>query len=377
VIEQLEQVCFAVGSVREPDAEKVIDAVNRKLGTLLNAHVIKLYWKQEADRGGVILRPVSYINEAEVPDPQPFSITSECRGVLEWVFATGRPLWLQDVQRQYRDETVVNLATDEPVATELLQFADPPQSDAMIVVPLRERGVTHGLYSIELPSSRGLNPRVKSLVERLGRALGTMLYNADVFEYDMRKSGRAINQFLNSVQSFSFDRVLLDQDWRTTFVARPYKDEFLRVQQVVEHLLLSKGIRARHYESENRQYVVNEIIGQIRNSHFCIADLTGNNLNVVAEVGMMMVLNKKPLVLRRKGDDSPIPFDLSQFSFWEYELGRDDGLLVQSPAAGRLVPFDEVLERFLNELPPENGFFLAKEWRPEAQTVSSNGSESP
>jgi hypothetical protein len=41
------------------------------------------------------------------------------------------------------------------------------------------------------------------------------------------------------------------------------------------------------------------------------------------------------------------------------------------------VPFDEVLERFLNELPPENGFFLAKEWRPEAHPVSSNGSQSP
>ena len=377
MIEQLEQVCFAVGNVREPDAEKVIDAVNRKLGALLNAHIIKLYWKQEADRGGVILRPVSYINEADAPDPQPFSITPDTPGVLEWVFATGRPLWLQDVRQHYRDETVLNLATDEPVATEQLQFSDPPQSDAMIVVPLRERGITHGLYSIELPASRGLNPRVKTLVERLGRALGTLLYNADVFEYDRRKSARAISQFLHSVQAFSFDRVLLDQDWRTTFVARPYKDEFLRVQQVIERLLLSKGIRARHYESENRQYVVNEIIGQIRNSHFCIADLTGNNLNVVAEVGMMMVLNKKALVLRRKGDDSPIPFDLSQFSFWEYELGREDELLVQSPAAGRLVPFDEVLERFLNELPPENGFFLAKEWRPNGQPPSPNGAQSP
>lgn len=235
----------------------------------------------------------------------------------------------------------------------------------MIVVPIRERGLVYGLYSVELPVSHGLSERVVSLMQRLSKSLGTLLYNADVFEYDMSKSGRAINQFRNAVQNFSFDRVMLDQDWRTAFVARPYKDEFLRVQEVLERMLLKRGIRARHYESENRQYVVNEIVGQIRNAHFCIADLTGNNLSVVAEVGMMMVLNKKPLVLRRKGDTSVIPFDLSQFSFWEYDLGRDDELLVLIPATGRMVPFDDMLERFLNELPPEVGFFMAKEWRPD------------
>lgn len=34
MIEQLEQVCLAVGAVRESDAEKVIEGINRKLCTL-------------------------------------------------------------------------------------------------------------------------------------------------------------------------------------------------------------------------------------------------------------------------------------------------------------------------------------------------------
>jgi GNAT superfamily N-acetyltransferase len=251
MIEQLEQVCLAVGSVRESDVEQVVEAVNGKIAKLLNAHIVKLYWRQEAEGGGVILRPVSFINDSNGPDPQHFPITQDRPGVLEWVFRTGRPLWLEQIRRHHNEETIVNRYDERPLATAELAFAHPPQSDAMVVIPLVERGIVHGLYAAELATTRGLSERVVALMQRIGRPLGTLLYNADVFAYDLRKSNRAISRMLTTVQAFNFDRVMLDQDCRTAFIARPYEDGYLRIQRALERLLEARGIRAKHYEAEN------------------------------------------------------------------------------------------------------------------------------
>src|SRR4051812_26218141 len=234
MIEQLEQLCFAVGAIRDTDAEKVVSTVNQKVAALLGAHVVKLFWRHEAERGGVILRPVSYVNVSQAPDPQQFAVGPDAEGVLEWVFVHGDPLWLEDIRRHDRDGTIRNQCTGADIEMRRLAFSDPLESDAMIVVPIRERGVVVGLYAVELPSTRGLSSRVVTLMERLARAMGTMLYNSDVFQYDMTKSGRAISQFVTSMQTFAFDRVMLTQNVRTAFVARPYETSFLAVQKALE-----------------------------------------------------------------------------------------------------------------------------------------------
>jgi hypothetical protein len=362
VIEQLEQLCYAVGSVGESDARQVVEAVNRRLKVLLNAHIVKLYWKEEA-REGVILKPIAFINDTDWPDPESFQFGADSRGVLEWVYRAGEPLWLEDVRTTYQQPSVVNEVSGAEIDTDLLQFSNPPQSDAMVVVPIRERGVVCGVYSIELDSTtERLSDRVVYLMQRLARSLGTLQYNADTYQWDLKKTSKAIRAFLDSIQTFTFDSVLLDQNWRTAFVARPYRKEFGAVQTAIEDVLAGCGVRGKHYVPETRQYVVSEIINQIKNAHFCIADLTGNNANVLAEVGMMMVVNKSVLVLKEHHDEAEIPFDLSQFSIWEYELSRDDSLLVWSAADQRLIPLREIVERFLKTLAPETGFAAAKRW---------------
>jgi hypothetical protein len=364
MIEQLEQLCLAVGVVQPSDARQVTEAVNRRLKELLNAQIVKLYWKDEAEEG-VILKPIAYINETNSPDPQRFSFGSQDKGVLQWVFREAQPLWLEDIKAHRQDDSLVNQATKEPIEHDELELSDPPQSDSMLVVPIVERGVVHGLYSAELQSSAQLSVQALALMQRLSRSLAPLLYNADTYEYDIQKTNRAIRHFLDSIQSFVFDRVLLDQNVRTAFVARPYGEQFSAVQERVEGALAAYGVRARHYMAESQQYVVQEIISQIKNSHFCIADLTGSNSNVLAEVGMMMVLHKKLIVLKRRGDELAVPFDLRQYSIWEYELGRDrNELLVWNAAESRMVPFGDSLQRFISKLPMDTGFFLAEEWVP-------------
>jgi hypothetical protein len=102
-------------------------------------------------------------------------------------------------------------------------------------------------------------------------------------------------------------------------------------------------------------------MSRIRTSHFCIADITGCNPNVLAEVGMMMILKKKILLLRRKGDDAPRPFNLNQMPLYEYEISHpQDEMSVWSPAGSRFQDFGTVLDRFTAELPAETGFFAAR-----------------
>jgi hypothetical protein len=66
MIERLEQLAFAVGAVSSNDAKQVVDAVNDRVMTLLNAQVVKLYWREEVQEG-FILDPMAYVNRHGTP----------------------------------------------------------------------------------------------------------------------------------------------------------------------------------------------------------------------------------------------------------------------------------------------------------------------
>jgi hypothetical protein len=69
-------------------------------------------------------------------------------------------------------------------------------------------------------------------------------------------------------------------------------------------------------------------------------------------------------VLRRRGDDSKLPFDVSHYTYLEYEPHAADELYVWSPADNTSIPFDEVLVPFLDKLP--RPFWSAERWEPES-----------
>lgn len=230
-----------------------------------------------------------------------------------------------------------------------------------MVLPLTMRGGVRGVYSFELQQSGTFTLSVLELLRRLGSSLALIIWNADTHEFKQEETNRAIAHFLDSIRDFAFDSVFLEDRFRCGFVARPFRDEFSDVERKINDILRSKGIEARHYEPDGgTHYMIEEIMKQIRTSHFCIADITGSNPNVLAEVGMMMMLQKKFLLLRRKGDDAPRPFDLNQHPLYEYQIAVPEGdLNVWSPGDNRFQSFEQVLEKFTSELPPETGFSAA------------------
>jgi hypothetical protein len=201
------------------------------------------------------------------------------------------------------------------------------------------------------------------LLEQLMQSLGSLLWNADVYEYDLRKTSNVVAMFLTSIRQFSFDPIWLEQAYRSGFIARPFTAGFSQLEEILVALLQENGVRARHYQPRaGGTYIIDEIINQIRNLHFCICDLTGSNANVMAEVGMMMILRKQMLLLRRKGDEAPVPFDVSQYPIYEYELGNDRQLRLWNAAENRFQPAERVPHRFVVQLPRDTGFDAAMEW---------------
>lgn len=365
MIEGLDQLCKAIGIVDQGTARQVAEKVNHKLAELLRAQVVRFYWSRPAE-DGTVLEPIAFINNTRAPNPQQFTVTKESRGVLHWAFRTGQPLWLENIRQTHRNPVQRNLLTSEDVETQELVVDDPPPCDATMVVPIFERGVPQGVYLVELQASGRLTKGIAELMRDLGGSVGTLVYNADMYEYDASKSRDAVRKFFESMQDVAIDPVIIHQRTRTAFVARPYGGEFTSIQERVEKALASKNVQARHFTAEMNRAVIDEIVSQIRNSHFCIVDMTGNNPNVLTEVGMMIVLGKRLLVLRRRGEDSVLPFDVSHYTYWEYEPHGSDRLHVWSAADSTTIPFDVVLDRFLDTLAPT--FWSAEPWEPRTGT---------
>jgi len=367
MIDQLEQLSFALSSISRDEAKRVADAVSNKVMDLVNPQVIKLYWIGEA-QDGVLLTPMAFINNTQDDPPRPFQITPDHKGILPWVFQTRKPLWLENIKTKDLKQPMRNEAGGGEVPPDYLDMSPSSWLDSMMVVPLTIRGDIRGLLSVELGTSGRLKRPVLELLSRLARPLAALFWDADIYTYSEERTSNAVSQFLNGIGTFSFDDVLLEGEERSGFIARPFEPDFSEVERSVVSLLESKSIRARAYQPQGgRGYIIDDIQRQIRNSHFCIADLTGLNPNVMAEVGMMMVLKKNFLLLRRRGDRATVPFDLNQIPLYDYEL-RDgqDGLQVWNVPDNRFQPFGVVLDRFIERLPPETGFFAAREWMPRA-----------
>lgn len=360
MIEELQQLSQAIGTLSMNDARQIVDAVNRRLDTLLHPLMVKLYWREEAEESGIILNPISYIDKTGGAPPQRFQVTGTTGGALSWVFQNEVSLWLESIRTLDLTKQIKNKLTGKELSSEFLLFRT--DVDSTMVTPLTIRGEVYGVYSFELQQSGILTTAVLDLLRRLGNSLALIIWNADTHEFNQEQTSRAIAHFLDSIRDFAFDSVFLGENYRSGFIARPFTDEFSDVEQKLNELLRKRGIDARHYEPDGgTQYMIEEIMKRIRSSHFCVADITGSNPNVLAEVGMMMILQKRFLLLRRKGDDAPRPFNLNQYPLYEYEITVPEGEMnVWSPGESKFQSFGVVLDKFTSDLPPETGFFSAE-----------------
>jgi len=65
-------------------------------------------------------------------------------------------------------------------------------------------------------------------------------------------------------------------------------------------------------------WITEDIVNYIELADFVIADITGNNPNVMFELGWALARDRKPIVIRQKGDPNEVPFDVKGIRYISY-----------------------------------------------------------
>lgn len=79
---------------------------------------------------------------------------------------------------------------------------------------------------------------------------------------------------------------------------------------------------------------------------------------------MMMMMHKKFILLRQKGDESEFPFNLRNYQLYEYRADGSPELEIWNPANNQFEQIDFMLSSFVRELESDPAFATAKDWIP-------------
>lgn len=101
------------------------------------------------------------------------------------------------------------------------------------------------------------------------------------------------------------------------FMIMPFEEEFFEVFEILKRKL-ENDVEIRHAgNTDNIQNILVDILEMMNDSDVVIADLTGNNPNVLYELGVAHALNKKVIVIT-KDELSNLPFDLKSYRAKDY-----------------------------------------------------------
>lgn len=113
----------------------------------------------------------------------------------------------------------------------------------------------------------------------------------------------------------------------TCFVMQPFDDGGpfdKRFAQVLKPAATAAGLVARRADSEpNAEVVIEDIEESIRQAKVCIADISTPNQNVAYELGFALALNKKVVLIGRKGTRLPFNFRHRRALFYDTDAPDD------------------------------------------------------
>ncbi len=369
MLAELEKMSLMFDFLPRSQAEKLIKEANRWIAVMLRAYNIDVLWKKEA-KGGIILEPFTWVVDSFClrGAPQPYQIPSEIKddgqsGLWTYVYRTGEDVWLEDIQTMDLKQPVINKANGQPIDPKYLYIWT--QTDCFMATPLIFRDTVQGVYCIELPKPRKLNKDILDMMRRLAKPIATLIWKAEAHELNSRHTTEVVEQYVDSIHHHDFEEMITPI--RTGFIARSFEPEFTALDECISKIMAEHQILAQHYKPQAGQgNIVEAIKRQIRSSHFGIVDITGNNPNVMLELGMMKMLGKDVLILRRKGDPTEMPFDIYNDQYYTYEvIVEKDEPTINIWNAGENTPvtIEKVVDKFVNDLYENPRFVAANPYR--------------
>jgi molecular chaperone HtpG len=209
------------------------------------------------------------------------------------------------------DDTILQLNTTNPL---IRQLRDMPRNETFYLA------VTCIYNNALMFAHHYVSPQNAEIIfSSNNAAFSAMIGNANALSEERSAKTRMeieLNELKRRVGS-----VTLDEE-RSCFFAYPFNDKFHKLREEVARILCEKcrvRLKTTALEWANPR-VVEDIEYQIRSAHFGIADITGNNPNVLWELGLMVGLNKSVVILKDKTDTAKTPFDVYGMYRLEYQI---------------------------------------------------------
>ena len=126
--------------------------------------------------------------------------------------------------------------------------------------------------------------------------------------------GAIVDFIFHGPGEINISDVLFDGFRQTCFVVMQFSKEFNELYEtIIKPLCLSNGYKpVRADESYDNNFIIHEILTEIKEASVIIADITPDNPNVYYEVGYAHALGKK-VILLCNDERTKLPFDLSGF----------------------------------------------------------------
>lgn len=106
------------------------------------------------------------------------------------------------------------------------------------------------------------------------------------------------------------------------FISIPFSTEFEQVSAVIRQAAAERLLTSYRTDQEHMAQPIDEVIRRsIRESRLVVADVTGNNANVLYEIGIAQALGK-PLILLSQDARAKATFNIRNLRILNYDLGE-------------------------------------------------------
>ncbi len=362
--DQLKNLSQIGGNIDEDQVVRIVSSVCRKIQKLTNSKIIRVFRKESA-KASILMVP--FVVESEsISEAETIPVSSDTpHGVVSWCVHHDKIVWLEGLHQHDAQKPARNLATDEDIDADYLDFSFNPNS--LLALPLKTGGELMGVIIIETDQEDRFNEDILEQFNGICTYFGKLIAKVAAFEIQRKDTSGAIENFLTAIQDYEFPESLKRGRERNAFIARPFTDECNIVAECIHKTAEESEIKAESYNpQQGGGIVILDIISLIHEAHFFIVDLTSLNWNVMMEIGVILSKvenHNRCLFIRNKDDDSEeLPFNIASFSVWNYEYDSTKKQLnLWAPGSTSSVVFSTVLkEQIISQIESDPDYQASK-----------------
>ncbi|MFC1712639.1 ATP-binding protein [Candidatus Poribacteria bacterium] len=201
-------------------------------------------------------------------------------------------------ERAAGDDTILNLNTTNPL---MKQLSDMNRNETFRLA------LTAIYNNASMFAHHYISPENAEIIfESNNAAISAMIAGSRTLE-EVQAANARMEIELSELKA----RTLQVSRHRSCFFAYPFQDRFHALRDEMSRILASEyDIRLTTSLEMTNSSVVESIKNHIAQAHFGIADITGNNPNVLWELGLMIGYGKSVIILKDQEDEEKTPFDL-------------------------------------------------------------------